>query len=291
MLLTNEQLAHFDTFGFLILRGLFPKPEIEEIIQDFEEVMSEARGGLPFDGVQRQGITGSFIEKRLSLMRLLEEDRIHRPIEQLLGEDYLYRGSEGNLMVGDTADWHPDGYRPWLHPDGWQLTLAKVQLVFYLDVLTKDTGCLRVVPGSHRPPLYEELKRILAYRPEAHYGLARSNFAGEVDPDSQPFAVEPRDLPCFPLETEPGDVLLWSPNLWHSAFGGRTGRRMFRISFAAKPTTEEQLGYLQAYHKLQVDTRREKDPQCDRVHDESFLASDRPHIRKLAQSLQELNLT
>ena len=216
------------TFGFLILRRLFPKPEIEEIIRDFEEVLAEARGGLPFDGVQRQGITGSFIEKRLSLMRLLEEDRIHRPIEQLLGKDYLYRGSEGNLMVGDTADWHPDGYRPWLHPDGWQLTLAKVQLVFYLDVLTKDTGSLRVVPGSHRPPLYEELKRILAYRPEAHYGLARSNFAGEVDPDSQPFAVEPRDLPCFPLETDPGDVLLWSPNLWHSAFGGRTGRRMFR---------------------------------------------------------------
>ena len=92
-------------------------------------------------------------------MRLLEEDRIHRPIEQLLGKDYLYRGSEGNLMVGDTADWHPDGYRPWLHPDGWQLTLAKVQLVFYLDVLTKDTGSLRVVPGRIGPPLYEELKR------------------------------------------------------------------------------------------------------------------------------------
>ena len=66
---------------------------------------------------------------------------------------------------------------------------------------------------------------------------------------------------------------------------------MFRISFAAKPTTEEQLGYLQAYHRLQIDTLREKDPQCDRVHDESFLASDRPHIRKLSQSLQELNLT
>ena len=56
MLLTHEQLAHFDTFGFLILRSLFPKPEIEEIIQDFEEVMAEARGGLPFDGVQRQGL-------------------------------------------------------------------------------------------------------------------------------------------------------------------------------------------------------------------------------------------
>ena len=66
---------------------------------------------------------------------------------------------------------------------------------------------------------------------------------------------------------------------------------LFRISFAAKPTTEEQIGYLHAYHRLQIDTRREKDPQCNRVHDEMFLASDRPHLRKLAQSLQELNLT
>lgn len=291
MLLTNEQLAHFDSFGFVMLRRLFPKPEIDEIIRDFEEVMAEARGGLPFDGAERQGVTGSFIEKRMSLMRLLEEDRIHRPVEQILGKDYLYRGSEGNLMVGDTGDWHPDGYRPGLHPDGWQLTVAKVQIVFYLDVLTKDTGSLRVIPSSHRPPLYEELKRFLAYRQQLHYDHALAKFAGQVDPDSQAFAVDPRDLPCFPLETEPGDVILWNPNLWHSAFGGQTGRRMFRMTFAAKPTTEEQLGYLRAYHRLQIDTLRKKDPQCDRVHDEQFLSSDRPHLRRLAQSLKELNLT
>ena len=42
-----------------------------------------------------------------------------------------------------------------------------MKVSLYLDPLTKETGCLRVIPGSHRLPLHETLK------PWAQFGLLR----------------------------------------------------------------------------------------------------------------------
>ena len=36
MALTPQQLAHFDTFGFIVLRQLFAPDEMKEIIREFD---------------------------------------------------------------------------------------------------------------------------------------------------------------------------------------------------------------------------------------------------------------
>ena len=48
---------------------------------------------------------------------------------------------DGNLYAGDTH-WHSDGYgtRP----------VLSIKMAFYLDRVTRETGALRVIPGSHR---------------------------------------------------------------------------------------------------------------------------------------------
>lgn len=58
-------------------------------------------------------------------------------------EDYNYTGSDGNFYVGDT-NWHSDQYK------GRNVKGKSFKMVFYLDPVTRNTGCLRVVPGSHR---------------------------------------------------------------------------------------------------------------------------------------------
>ena len=63
-------------------------------------------------------------------------DRLFR----LLGDDFNYMGSDGNYYVGDT---------PW-HSDGWHSGVRHIKIAFYLDPLTRNTGCLRVIPGSHK---------------------------------------------------------------------------------------------------------------------------------------------
>jgi ectoine hydroxylase-related dioxygenase (phytanoyl-CoA dioxygenase family) len=204
-----------------------------------------------------------FIEKRPLLTHLVEDDRIYEPLEQLLGPGFVWVGSDGNLYVGDT-NWHPDGSN---------LGYMRIKVAFYLDPVTKETGCLRVIPGSHRPPLHEDLKPLMERRGEPVTS----------------FAVAPREIPCFPLESQPGDVVFFNQNLWHSAFGGRTGRRMFTMNFAAQPAEESQIGYLQRVYQSNlkhVETMQYT--QNARVYEDSFLYSDRPRIQGMVEKLVEL---
>src|SRR5205823_6449943 len=105
-MLTTEQRNHYETFGFILFRGLFSAEEMNDIGKNFDDVIDEARGGKPFEGERRQMVLGC-IEKRPVLARLVEDDRIHGAIESLLGPDFIWLTSDGNYYVGDTQ-WHPD---------------------------------------------------------------------------------------------------------------------------------------------------------------------------------------
>ena len=49
-MLTTGQVAHFETFGFLMLKGLFSDAEVSSIRRDYDSVWSEVPGGDPFTG-------------------------------------------------------------------------------------------------------------------------------------------------------------------------------------------------------------------------------------------------
>ncbi|HMN31117.1 MAG TPA: phytanoyl-CoA dioxygenase family protein, partial [Caldilineaceae bacterium] len=160
------------------------------------------------------------------------------------------------------------------HPDGSNLDYARIKVAFYLDPVSKETGCLRVIPGSHRPPLHEDLKPLLERRGDASWA---------------PFSVLPPAIPAFPLESQPGDVVFFNQNLWHSAFGGRTGRRMFTLNVAAKPVKETQIEYLQrVYHGNLKNIQNMQHTQTGRVYTDAFLHSDRPRIQSMVGKLVEL---
>ena len=65
----------------------------------------------------------------------------------------------------------------------------------YFDSLKKDTGCLRVIPGSHRRPFGE---RVWPLYHEAD------------QPQTMLFGVADEDVPCVALETEPGDAIVFT---------------------------------------------------------------------------------
>ena len=134
--LNQQQLNFFDTFGYLALPGLMADC-IDEIIDDFEQVWAERGGG--HDG-QRRSCIVPFIDQHERLCALLDDPRIEGLLASLLGDDFNYSGSDGNYYAGDTQ-WHSDDY---------QKEVRHVKIAFYLDHLTRDSGCLRVIPGSHR---------------------------------------------------------------------------------------------------------------------------------------------
>lgn len=212
--LTPQQIAFFDTFGYIKLPGAV-KENISEIIAAFEAVFPQM--GAEHDAEKRTCIV-PFVDHSALLCSLLDHPRIEGAAASLLGDDFNYVTSDGNYYTGDTT-WHSDGYH----------TVGKfIKVAFYLDKVTKDTGALRVIPGTHRLEMrgWEALK---ARRSEENWGISQA------------------DVPCMVLETEPGDVLIFNHNLMHGSCGGSSQRRMFTLNLSQHAETAEEIDDLKAF--------------------------------------------
>ena len=222
MRLSEQQVDYFRTFGFLKFPGLLAD-QIDEIGDAFESVWTVRGGGhngKPHDGQARSCIV-PFIDQSERLCQLLDDDRIVGIASSLLGDDFNYCSSDGNYYVGDT-NWHSDGWRP---PDGY----LYVKLAIYLDPLTRDTGCLRVIPGSHHPGDWFS-----------------DTLQGKIRQSQDSWGLHGRDVPAIALETTPGDLLLFNHNTKHASFGGNTHRRMFTVNLSPR-YREEDMNLLREY--------------------------------------------
>lgn len=251
-MLTPGQIAHFDTFGFLVLRQLFSVEETNALREASLGTFQALRGGGPYTGEAEWA--HPLFERNPLLATLVDDDRIHQIPESLLGPDFFLDGTQGNLRVGDT---------PWHGATEFTEDIGQIKVTMYLDSATKDTGALRVIPGSHKhgSPDYFEVLRPRTY-----------------EPDFRPFGLAPTEVPCWPLETEPGDVLVFTENLLHGSFGGRPGRHQVGVSFVANPTTDDQLEQMLAFY---AKAKYSFHPS------ESYINSDRPRIRRMVSKLVE----
>jgi hypothetical protein len=224
MRLTEQQVAYFHTFGFLKFPGLLAD-QIGQVDAAFEAVWADHGGGhdgKPHDGTARSCLV-PFIDQSERLSQLIDHEGILGIASSLLGDDFNYCSSDGNYYVGDTQ-WHSDGWRP---PDG----VLYVKMAIYLDRLTRDTGCLRVIPGSHRPGDWFS-----------------DRLQGTIRNCAETLGLPGSELPAIPLETTPGDLLLFNHNTKHAAFGGNDHRRMFTINLSQRyrdedlPALRDQIG-------------------------------------------------
>lgn len=268
--LTSQQLAFFDTFGFLAFPGLLAD-RIDKVIAEFEAVFAAHGGGhkgQPHDGKRRSCIV-PFPDRSEYLSALLDDPRIHGLAASLLGEDFNYMPSDGNYYAGDTG-WHSDG---------WNGKILNIKIAYYLDPLTRDTGALRVIPGSHKvgEPYAERLQR-------------------ELPRCQELWGIHGRDVPAIALETKPGDIVVFNHNTKHAAFGGSGWRRMFTMNLCQRyPAGREQelRDYLNGIARFWVDRAygdimvRTATPQRMR-HLEQVMAND-GHIAALsAKARQEM---
>ena len=217
-----------------------------------------------FDSTTSVGV-GYCAERRPFLAQLIDDDRIHDIPYKLLGPDFVYEGSGGHLHVGDT---------PWHGGSGiitWPLPHIKVSL--YLDAPDGHNGCLRVIPGSHRNYLRHVDSR-WAQAPDYMYVLRNRNTSA----DFRPYGLAPSEVPSIPLESQPGDVLVFTEDLIHGSFGGQMPRRQLTLNYLANPRTDEQIYYLRQRYSWGAELR----PPADYVN------SDRPRIRRMVARLVEL---
>ena len=251
-MLTPGQIAHFETFGFLILRQVFNVEEVAIMRREADEIFAEDRNGGPLSD-KTHGVQ-PFFELKPFLSTLVDDDRIYEIGVDLLGPDFILDQTEGRLRVGDTS-WHG--------PVRTEHDLRSVKINFYFGELTKETGALRFVPGSHKssdPDLYDVLRE------------------NNDDPEFRPFGVKPSEIPCFAAESRPGDLVIFTENTLHSSFGGSPGRQQNAINFMENPKTDEQVAYIKSlYEGWKYGLRPAQ----------SYVNSDRPRIRGMVSRLVE----
>lgn len=214
MALTPQQKSFFESFGYLVIHDLLVR-DIDWITSEFHAVFNGK--GIKHDGSKRS-IVVPFIDQSEQLCGLLDHPKVLELIGSLLDEDFNYVGGDGNLFTGNTG-WHTDGE----HQIG---LYAKFHV--YLDPLTRESGAIRVIPGSHLAgPWRDQLHKVLQAGDDLHLYV--------------------RDVPCIVVETQPGDVVVFDHNIYHASFDGGPARRHFAINVVSRAKTPAEIEELDCY--------------------------------------------
>ena len=249
-ILTEQQIEHFKTFGFLLLRGAFGSDDLN-IINDEYEIGLKIK--LEKDNKPR-GARGQLNWSNLGpetpyLAKLPEDPRICGTAEQLLAEDAVALFSTANHFSGDRTPWHPDTDDP-------NCRSAKFHL--YLQPLDENSGALRVIPGSHLSPFHDELHRI---------GLKGSNEGSESDNSYlNKSGLGLNDIPAHVCKSEPGDVILFHGRLWHATWKGSKDRRVVGCTFQGNPRTTEEKKSMQKMLEANRNIRIRNEPDDPQYH-------------------------
>ena len=216
-MLSEGRLTEFETFGFIVLRGMLGADEIQTMISEFDIGLAAAERDMERAGVRGQLNWSNLRPETPFLASLLEDERFFGVARQIIGKGTVGYASNANSFDGDRTEWHPDVRDP--HWRG-------IKFGCYLQPLDGNSGALRLVPGSHKAPLNSDLEKIVLKEsfegPEVGLGLG----------------VE--EVPAYIARSEPGDVVLFDNHTWHASYGGSKGRRLCTVQYFGSPSTPEE---------------------------------------------------
>jgi hypothetical protein len=230
-MLTCQQIRHFHTFGFLVLRDVLTPQEVEKIDREFEVGLAEA-DHAPRGAGERRQLTWSNLRPDMPFATgLLEDARCVRVAEQLFGPDVVGCDSGASHFAGGQSPWHPDTQ---------DMHLFGFKLAFYLQPLDANSGALRFLPGSHKVPYYDDLFEVLW-----------------PNGDATGCNVNVPDYPAFVCQTHSGDAVAFNFHVWHASWGGSTDRRMVSLQYQKNPTTPHEQASIHKHVKANEQVMKE----------------------------------
>lgn len=197
-MLTTAQVDHFRTFGFTVLSG-YLADRVDALRAEVDAAIRDAYAAT-YDERVIDGISGHYLPMAsrltpVSTSLVCDDPRFIDAAGQLLGGPVIPECPEGVLYFAE-AGWHTD--------EG--IGIRGIKFAAYFDELTRDTGALRLMPGSQRP---EQNAQLSAY--SARRGLART--------DAEAAAYQ-ASFPGYVAVTSPGDVIAFDLHTWHASAGG-----------------------------------------------------------------------
>lgn len=217
----DADLAHYWREGYAIVRGFFDAAEIAEIGAALDELYAEGaahgrcfRHGNLFYNVAREQ------DGSEPLVRMVQWPSYHQPalngvrldtrfaelLEPLIGSDLKQIINQVHWkapgLLGDFA-WHQDSRFRQPASAYRNLATSYVQTGLAIDPHMPESGCMRIIPGSHlRGELEMDCSKKALGTPMSDDTLEAVGLSGEDAID---------------LLLEPGDLALWSPYLVHGS--------------------------------------------------------------------------
>lgn len=140
-LLTKEQLSHYQEHGFLYPIRVLPATETAALMTDYQRIVAGQKGSL-----------NAFQVQKTYLLQRWADSLVHNPlildaIEDLMGPNIFCYMT--NLFVKKASSQQFVS----MHQDAtyWGVETSDVVTAWVaLSPSTKDSGCMKVQPGSHR---------------------------------------------------------------------------------------------------------------------------------------------
>jgi hypothetical protein len=154
---------------------------------------------------------------------LIRHPRILDAVEDLIGPDILCWNSVWWIKEPQT-----DSYVAW-HQDKLYVGLDTNEFVtawLALSPATVESGCMRIIPGSHRDALLPHVDK-----------FTEDNMLSR----GQEIAVEVDEAKAVPMELAPGQISLHDVGLAHASATNRSHDRRIGLSLHYIPTSNRQL--------------------------------------------------
>ncbi|MBL8669084.1 MAG: phytanoyl-CoA dioxygenase family protein [Alphaproteobacteria bacterium] len=224
--LTADEVEAYRTEGYVVPRLRLPAALVDQLRSTMERLIAENPGIRPerlvsahIDGQGSGGKNAEGVRGSAAFLDLARDRTIVDAVAQLIGEDVILWGCQIFCKPGGDGmevPWHQDGHYWPIRP------LATCTAWVALDPSTRANGCLRVIPGSHRPSrLYDHMKE-----DRTDLVLNQRLLDGQFDPA---MAVD--------LELEPGQMSLHDVYMIHGSAPNRSPQRRAGVAIRYMPGT------------------------------------------------------
>lgn len=217
--LTEEQIAQYHRDGFIAPVPMLSRTAAAEIRRELEAV--EASMG----GTFRSPFNTKFYLRYPWAHDLATTPAILDAVEDLIGPDIMLYHNTAWLKRNDGGSfvsWHQDN--TYFGHDPCEVLTVWIAL----SEVTEETGCVQVLPGTHK---IEQLP------------LAKPDIAGgNMLSSGQTVAFDVSTIDPVPMELQPGDVSIHHAFLIHGSSPNRGGDRRLGLTFIYHPPGLGQIG-------------------------------------------------
>jgi hypothetical protein len=245
--LSPEEKARYREAGFVVPLYRLPAARLAALGTALEDLLARNPGVRPEKLISahlegRGGAdNGEGVRGSRAFLELAMDNDIVELVSGVLGEHVILWGCHVFCkppLEGYETPWHQDGHYWPIRP------LATCTAWVALEPSTRENGCLRVIPGSHRERrLHEHL-----HEDRTDLTLAQRLAAGTFD-----------ERAAVDIELEPGQMSLHDVYMIHGAEANRSARRRTGVALRYMPASsvfERDLEPVQGKSGVPVDFAR-----------------------------------